>query len=55
VCIYEGLAFGPYTASVFDPAGNVSGHANRWGAGIFLTMTASGNVSSYGTWAATTP
>jgi hypothetical protein len=56
LCVYEGIHIGTFTGSVFDPGTGANGSADRWGAGVVLTTGGGAeNVSSYGTWAATSP
>jgi hypothetical protein len=55
LCVYESLRVGSYVGELFDPSSGVSGRADRWGGGVLLRTTGTGDVSSYGTWAATAP
>jgi hypothetical protein len=56
LCVYESIRIGTYTAEVFDPSRGENGLANRWGGGVILEKFGGAeNISSYGTWAATTP
>jgi hypothetical protein len=55
LCVYELLRVGSFVPEVFDPSTGISGKADPWGGGVLLRTTGTGNMSSYGTWAATAP
>lgn len=52
LCIYEAVRSGVSSVQPFNATGGTT-LASRWGAGLWLQTTGTGNSFSYGTWAVT--